>query len=201
LAARNASTPMLEVVVPTLNEAQRLPGGLALLSGRLRHLRWPSAIIVVDNGSTDATAEIASSWTGPVPVRLIRCPRRGKGAAVRAGLLASRAPYVGFCDADMATDLAALDAVVDLLETGHPVVIGSRRHPDSVVEGHRRPLRRLAALAFNRLVRNPAAGVTDTQCGFKFFAGPLARAVAADLRVTGFAFDAELLMRCAAGEP
>lgn len=197
-AFEGADAPIhLEIVVPAYNEARRLPLGLALLSEKLRELAIPAAVLVVDNGSTDATPEIVQSWTGPVPVRLLRAPERGKGAAVRAGLLATRAPYVGFCDADMATDLSALEPVLGLLENGHEVVVGSRRHPESQVEGYSHPLRRLGAITFNRLIRDLAGGVPDTQCGFKFFAGPLARAAAADLLTTGFSFDVELLMHCA----
>ncbi|MEU5877417.1 glycosyltransferase [Spirillospora sp. NPDC047279] len=188
---------LLEIVVPAYNEAARLPDGLARLSAALCALPFPTAIIVVDNASDDATPEIARAWSGPVPVRLVECAQRGKGAAVRTGLLATGAPYAGFCDADMATGLDALGAVVDLLRAGHPVVVGSRRHPRSQVEDYSHPLRKLGAVTFNRLIRDLAGGVTDTQCGFKFFAGPLARAAATDLRTTGFAFDVELLMHCA----
>ncbi|SEF94480.1 Glycosyltransferase involved in cell wall bisynthesis [Thermomonospora echinospora] len=186
----------LEIVVPARNEARRLPLGLTLLSERLRALPVAAEVIVVDNASTDGTAEIVRAWHGPVPVRLLHCARPGKGAAVRAGLLATGAPYVGFCDADMATDLAALDRALNLLAAGHPVVVGSRRHPGSVVEGYGQPLRRLGAIAFNLAIRDLAGWIADTQCGFKFFAGPLAREVAAELRTTGFAFDVELLMHC-----
>lgn len=186
----------LDVVIPARDEAGRLAHGLAALSGRLAGLPVRGTIIVVDNASTDGTADIARRWCGPVPVRLVHCPRPGKGAAVRAGLLATTAPYVGFCDADMATDLAVLDDVLALLGAGRQVVVGSRRHPASVVEEYGRPLRRVGALAFNRLCRDVTGGIRDTQCGFKFFAGPLARAAAAELRTTGFAFDVELLVHC-----
>lgn len=192
-----ADPPLLEIVVPAYNEAARLPNGLAQLSTALRELPFPTAIIVVDNASEDTTSEIVRGWSGPVPVRLVDCAVRGKGAAVRTGLLATNAPYTGFCDADMATGLGALGAVVDLLRAGHPVVVGSRRHPLSRVEDYSHPLRKLGAVLFNWLIRDLAGGVTDTQCGFKFFAGPLARAAAADLRTTGFAFDVELLIHCA----
>jgi dolichyl-phosphate beta-glucosyltransferase len=187
---------VLEIVIPAYNEAGRLPDGLGLLGGKLAELGLPAEIIVVDNGSTDGTADIAGSWRGPVPARVLSCPERGKGAAVRAGLLATQAPYAGFVDADMATDLSALDEAMELLTAGHPAVVGCRRHPDSEVEDYGQFLRRLGAVAFNRFVRDLAGGVPDTQCGFKFFAGPLVRAAAADLRTPGFAFDVELLMHC-----
>ncbi|WP_433328627.1 glycosyltransferase [Spirillospora sp. CA-294931] len=196
MGAEGRRAAMLEIVVPARNEAGRLPAGLAALCEKLNDLSVPAEVIVVDNASTDGTAEIVRGWRDPVPVRLVHCAERGKGAAVRAGLLSTRAPYAGFVDADMATDLAALDRVLDLLGDGHPVVVGSRRHPLSDVQDYGRPLRRLGAITFNRVVRDLAGDVPDTQCGFKFFSGPLARAAAADLRTTGFAFDVELLMHC-----
>jgi glycosyltransferase involved in cell wall biosynthesis len=187
---------VLDVVVPARNEAGRIARGLATLSGRLARLPVGGKIIVVDNGSTDATAEIVRQWSGPVPVRLLRCPRPGKGAAVRLGLLTTTAPYVGFCDTDMATDLEILEDVLAMLGSGAQVVVGSRTHPESDVEIYSRPIRRLGAVAFNRLCRDITGGIGDTQCGFKFFSGPLARAAAADLRIAGFAFDVELLVHC-----
>lgn len=193
---RSDPIPLLEIVVPAYNEARRLPLGLVLLSEKLTDMAIPAEIIVVDNGSTDATPDVAANWSGPVPVRLLHADVRGKGAAVRTGLLATRAPYAGFVDADMATELDALDTVMTLLGNGHPVVVGSRRHPESQVEGYGHPLRRLGAITFNRLIRDLTGGISDTQCGFKFFSGPLARQAAADLRTTGFSFDVELLVHC-----
>lgn len=186
----------LDVVVPARNEAGRIERGLATLSGRLTRLDVGSRIIVVDNGSTDGTAAIVRRWSGPVPVRLLHCPRPGKGVAVRHGLLATTAPYAGFCDADMATDLEVLDDVLAMLGSGAQAIVGSRRHPESDVEIYSHPLRRVGALAFNALCREMTGGIVDTQCGFKFFAGPLVREAAAHLRTPGFAFDVELLLHC-----
>jgi hypothetical protein len=131
-----------------------------------------------------------------VPIRLLRCHRAGKGLAVRAGLLATTAPFVGFCDADMATDLAALEVAVRLLAAGNPLVIGSRLLDASVAEERHSGVRRIGASAFRALARRIVPDATDTQCGFKFFSGPLARSAARSLRTAGFAFDVELLARC-----
>jgi len=186
----------LEIVIPAYNEELRIGASLDRLAAALAELRIDAGVVVVDNGSIDGTREIVGGWSGPVPVRLVHCPRRGKGAAVQFGLLATAAPYAGFCDADMATDPLALSQVVDLLRRGEEVIVGNRRHPSSTVTARRRRLRRHGALLFNRLARGLAGGLTDTQCGFKFFHGPLVRAVAADLRIAGFVFDVELLVRC-----
>lgn len=187
----------LEIIVPARNEQGRLPAGLAALCAKAAALPPGVGIIVVDSASTDRTASIAAQWpAGPVPVRLVGCGRPGKGAAVRAGLLTSQAPLVGFCDADMATDLSALDDAIDRLRAGHQVVIGSRSHPASVVRVRHSQVRKAGAAVFRWVARRVVPVVGDTQCGFKFFSGPLARQVASELQATGFAFDIELLARC-----
>jgi glycosyltransferase involved in cell wall biosynthesis len=190
-------SPWLQIVVPARNEEDRLPAGLTMLCAKAASLPEGVEVLVVDSASTDQTARIVREWPdGPVAVRLVSCDRPGKGAAVRAGLLASRAPYVGFCDADMAADLSAFDEALAHLAAGHQVVIGSRAHARSVVEARHSPVRKAGAAVFRCAAHLVAAGPRDTQCGFKFFAGPLARRVAADLTATGFAFDVELIARC-----
>jgi hypothetical protein len=96
----------------------------------------------------------------------------------------------------MATDLQALDTVVSLLIAGHPVVIGSRALDGSVTEVRSSTVRRVGAAVFRAMARQIVPDSTDTQCGFKFFSGPLARAAAEPLRTAGFAFDIELLANC-----
>jgi dolichyl-phosphate beta-glucosyltransferase len=192
-----ADGPWLEIVVPARNEESRLSAGLARLCAKAAELPVSVAIIVVDSASTDDTADIVRRWPpGQVPVRLISCTQPGKGVAVRAGLLASTAPYVGFCDADMAADLSAVDEAMTLLLGGRPLVLGSRAHPASVVDDRHSVFRKAGAAVFRAAARRIAPGVTDTQCGLKFFAGAVARAAAYNLRAPGFAFDIELIARC-----
>ena len=187
----------LEIVVPARNEAGRLPAGLTALCRKAATLPVRTAILVVDSASTDATGHVVRNWAAhPVPVGLLRCQQAGKGIAVRAGLLATRAPFVGYCDADMATDLSALDTALGLLAAGHGVVIGSRALAGSVVGNRNNAARRMGAAVFRTLARGIVPGVSDTQCGFKFFSGPLARAAALPLRTVGFAFDIELIANC-----
>jgi hypothetical protein len=187
----------IEIIVPAHNEARRLPAGLTALCQKAAQLPLPAGILVVDSASSDGTADVVRDWPeGPVPVRLLRSDQPGKGRAVRLGLLATRAPFVGFCDADMATDLSALDVTIGLLTAGQPLVIGSRAVDGSVVEDRHSAVRRLGAAAFRALARRVLPDATDTQCGFMFFSGPLARAAALPLRTGGFAFDIELIAIC-----
>jgi glycosyltransferase involved in cell wall biosynthesis len=191
-------TPFLEIVIPARNEERRLPAGLAELEAALAALPFDVGVLVVDSASSDGTGAVVRSHaaTSAVPVRLLRCDRPGKGAAVRAGLLATTAPYVGFCDADMATDPAAIAVAVRLLQAGNPVILGCRSHPGSVVEDRHTVIRKAGAAVFRAATQVVVPGIGDTQCGFKFFYGPTARAAAASLRLTGFAFDVELIARC-----
>lgn len=183
----------LDVVIPAYNEELRLPETLDALSAALADLPLRCGIVVVDNGSTDRTADVARSWSAQVPVRLMGCSRQGKGAAVRRGITTSTARWVGFCDADLATSFDALTAVLSELVAGADVVIGSRRHPTAQLVVPHGPLRRAGSTAFHSLTRGLVPGVSDTQCGFKFFDGDAARALFADCRCDGFAFDVEVL--------
>ena len=193
-------TVNLTIVVPVLNEESRLAGCLTGLVDVLADGAMPARLLVVDNGSTDDSAAIVAGWQRRaarqgVPLDLVRCPWRGKGAAVRAGVLSSSSPYIGFCDADLATSMTALRPALDLLGRGANVVVGSRAHPASEVTARHSPLRHAGAWAFRRSVARLVPGIGDTQCGFKFFDLATAYTVFAPLRTVGFAFDVEVLAR------
>lgn len=196
---------MLQVVIPAYNEEARLPRTLRELRRHVNRSHpstlGPIEVLVVDNASTDATAEVArAADTAALPVRVVHCATPGKGAAVRAGFLAARseAATIGFMDADGATRLDALDRAVRLLDAGADVVIGSRGLEGSETEARHSRLRDHGARAYRACAARIVPGVADTQCGFKFLRADLARAVAADLRAEGFAFDVELLARARA---
>ena len=184
----------LEILIPSLNEAGRLPGTLDRTVEYLAAQRYSSSVVVIDNGSIDQTVNlVAQMRSGRVPVSVIGCARPGKGAAVRRGIQTSRARFVGYMDADLATPIETLDTVVPLLTSGSQAVVGSRRI-DGAAFAQRQPLLRLVGgLAFRVVASRVLRGIADTQCGFKFFSGDLARAVASRLSIDGFAFDVELL--------
>jgi dolichyl-phosphate beta-glucosyltransferase len=193
----NARDPYLEIIVPALNEEVRLGASLQRIAEYLARQPYTGVITVVDNGSVDRTADlIVEDGEAHVPIRLIGCAQRGKGAAVRRGILTSRARFVGFSDADLSTPIDTLDAVLPALEQGNPVVIASRKCPGAEYAVAQPLVRRLASRAFQLGARSCHAGlaeVYDTQCGFKFFEARAARRLFDVSIASGFAFDVEIL--------
>ncbi|MFD5098024.1 glycosyltransferase [Streptomyces albidochromogenes] len=186
----------LEVVIPAVNEEHRLPHTIAVVVDYLRGQPCSSAVVVVDNDSVDCTHDVPERFDDPaVPVHVIGCSEHGKGAAVRRGIATSAARFIGFVDADNATPIETLDKALPLLRDGYAAVIASRHIDGSRLEVEESALRRCGGWMFRKLARFPLPDIADTQCGFKFFDGPLVRDVAASCRVNGFAFDVELLVR------
>jgi dolichyl-phosphate beta-glucosyltransferase len=184
----------LEVVIPAYNEERRLPQSLEVLCAYLARQPFTSSIVVVDNGSVDRTPDIVSGWPqGPVAVHLVGCAIRGKGAAVRRGVLSSSAELVGFMDADLATPVETLDRVMPLLGQGSLIVIASRHCARAHHEAAQPLGRRICGWGFRQIARSVVQGVHDTQCGFKFFQGDVARRLFQASEVTGFVFDLEIL--------
>ncbi|MCM3884582.1 alpha-(1-_3)-arabinofuranosyltransferase family protein, partial [Frankia sp. R82] len=183
----------VSIVVPAFNEAARLPRSLPVLMQALHHHRLADAeVIVVDDGSADDTAELAADLLGDAPHRrVISLPaNQGKGAAVRAGVAAATGEAIVFMDADLASDVADLPNLLAALRDAE-VALGSRRVGDGA---QRATGRRLGSWLFHLIVRLLVpVGVADTQCGFKAFRRAEAKVLFARTRVTGFAFDVEVL--------
>ena len=183
----------LSIVIPAFNEASRLPATLAAIE---EHMGPEGEVIVVDDGSVDGTAERVRADVGSgISPRLIRSEQnRGKGAAVREGVLAANGEYVLFMDADNSTHIKEVDKLLWWAERGAHVVIGSRYiEPDRVKI--RQPRYRIwLSRAGNGLIRLLLLrGISDTQCGFKLFSREAARRIFALQRMDGFSFDIELL--------
>lgn len=193
---RGADAPQLTVVVPAHNEADRLQAGLERLVGAADTAPLDLAtieVLVVDDGSSDGTVETASRLLAELPdARVLALPKNlGKGAAVRAGILAARGRRVCFADADMAIDPAHLPDLLEALEHAD-VAVGSRAVGGRVDYGSWP--RTLAGRCFNRAVRLAGAvDLDDTQCGFKGFNRGPALLLAHLLTTNGYAFDVELL--------
>ncbi|MGH9103313.1 MAG: glycosyltransferase, partial [Acidimicrobiales bacterium] len=190
----------LEVIVPVLNEERRIGCTIEAVAGYLGRQPYVAALVVVDNGSVDRTAEVVveAGADSPVPIHLINCANRGKGAAVRRGVLSSHSTFLGFCDADLAAPIEMLDFVWPLLQGGAPIVIGSRRCRGASWHRNRTLTRRIGSYGFNLISCSLIRGVSDTQCGFKFFEGEVARRLFATTRTAGFSFDVEILAQARA---
>lgn len=186
--------PELSVVIPAYNEARRLGPTLDRVVAYLEGRGTGHEVLVVDDGSTDATAALVQDHPA-AGVRLVRQPEnRGKGAALRRGVAESRGERVLLCDADLSTPIEELPALERHLDAGTRVAIGSRGLADSDVRVHQPLYRELMGKTFNRFIRLLGVrGLRDTQCGFKLLDGELARSLFPEVRTEGFAFDVELL--------
>jgi dolichyl-phosphate beta-glucosyltransferase len=195
---RPTTVAALDLVVPALNEEARIGTTIEALADRSRKAAWPMPVrlVVVDNGSVDATSEAVDlAGRAHLDLRVISCQTRGKGAAVRAGVLFATAPFVGYCDADLSTPPSAIGQGMDLLQAGWDVVIGSRRCLGAGYVVRQPVLRRAGSAAFHAMAARLVPAASDTQCGFKMFRTPVAQDLFRAAVVDGFAFDVELLAR------
>jgi glycosyltransferase involved in cell wall biosynthesis len=189
----------LSIVIPAFNEAGRLPNTLD------RILEWLSAqrfkfqeIIVVDDGSRDATAGVVDEYSKPPsPVRLLRNPgNRGKGYAVRHGMLDAEGEWILYTDADLSTPIEELQKLQAGAAAQNAVVaIGSRAVNRSLVAVHQSPFREYSGRFFN-IVMRALTGLPfrDTQCGFKLYRADAAKAIFSRQEQDGFSFDVEDLV-------
>jgi glycosyltransferase involved in cell wall biosynthesis len=190
--------PPFSVVIPCFNEAERIGETLHLTLEYLTGNAAESELIVVNDGSTDATAAIARERLkdARIETRLLEnFPNRGKGAAVRSGLLAARKPIGLFFDADLSTPLRETPKLIEPIANGEiDIAFGSRALDRGLIGIHQPWRREQAGRAFNLLVRI-ATGLPfwDTQCGFKAFRLDVCRPILEAARLDGFAFDVELL--------
>jgi len=191
---RSPISPGVSIIIPAYNEEQRLPRTLIELERYRARFDGDFEVIVADDGSSDGTAALVNRRAESAPwLRLLKRPHRGKGAAVRAGMLAAQQPRVILCDADLSMPLDQLDRFLDVMDRGCEVVIGSRVLPEST--RHHSPIhRRVMSWGFNLLVRVMLVpGVRDTQCGFKAFQRDAARELFGRQHLNGFTFDVEIL--------
>lgn len=188
------SEPFLSVVIPAFNEATRLPRSLARITEYLERAGQAYELLVVDDGSTDGTAERArEAITGPLTV-LRSAINRGKGHAVRRGMLAARGTWRLMTDADLSTPIEEVERLLEAAKRGADVVIASRALPGANIEVHQPWYRENMGRAFNLMVRILAVpGIHDTQCGFKLFSARAAQTCFGPARLDGFSFDVEAL--------
>jgi dolichyl-phosphate beta-glucosyltransferase len=196
---RAAGNVFLSLVIPAYNEASRIGPTLEKIIAYLARRGEACEIIVVDDGSGDGTAATARDAIRGWPrARVLSLPKnRGKGYAVREGVLASSGRAILYSDSDLSAPIEELDKLLPDLDRGYDAVIGSRALPGSDIRIRQSALRESMGKAFNLLVRLLVLpGVRDTQCGFKLLRREVALDVFGRLRIRGFAFDVEALALC-----
>lgn len=186
----------LTVIIPAFNEESRISRTLERVLSYLNDQRIQFELLVVDDGSTDRTVEIAQGVIAPQSCcRIVSLAQNsGKGAAVRRGIFESMGDLILFSDADLSTPIEEYSKLRTAIDSGFDISIGSRALPDSQILLHQPWYRERIGKTFNLLVRMILGlSIPDTQCGFKCFKRQAAKMLAGLQRVEGWAFDAELL--------
>src|SRR5690242_1750913 len=186
--------PFLTLILPAYNESRRLPRSLATIRAYLERGGLVADVIVVDDGSEDGTSDVVKAAARIWPaLRLLRTEHRGKGHAVRAGLLAADGIYSFICDADLSMPIEQIARFLPPERLDAQIVIATREGPGARRFGE--PWRRhLMGRIFNALVRALALpGIQDSQCGFKCLRTDIGRELAAVQTIDGWGFDVELL--------
>lgn len=188
------SAPFLSLIIPAHNEETRLPHTLEQALAFLKTQNYDSEILVVENGSADRTFEVAREFAQRHPrLRVIRETERGKGLAIRRGMLEARGQYRFMCDADLSMSIEQVNRFLPPHAETADILIGSREAAGSIREGE--PLyRHLGGRAINLIIRVLILpGLNDTQCGFKCFTAAAAEQIFPRQTLTGWSFDIEVL--------
>jgi len=186
--------PFLSIIIPAYNEESRLPHTLEQVFHFLEKQSFKSEVIVVENGSTDKTFEIAQKFADQhKDLRVIHNEERGKGRAVQCGVLEAQGKYVFICDADLSMPVGEISKFLPPALKDFDIAIGSREAPGAV--RYNEPYyRHLTGRVFNMLIRwMVLPNLQDTQCGFKCLRAEVARDIFPFQTLTGWAFDVELL--------
>jgi glycosyltransferase involved in cell wall biosynthesis len=189
----SGTRPRLSVVIPAFQEAGRIGATIERVRAALGAVDGVVEVVVVDDGSTDGTA--AEAREAGADQVIVHAANRGKGAAVRTGALAATGATVAFTDADLAYSPDQLLGLLDRVESGVPVVVGSRRHEQTTTLVRARRLREVGGRVVNLVTRVVVLGSErDTQCGMKAFSATAAREIFGRTTIDGFAFDIELFV-------
>ncbi len=187
----------LSILLPAFNEASQIRRCIKAVDSAVKKFCKSYEIIVSEDGSTDGTDKIVAEMAeGNPDLVLLHSPTRlGKGKAIKNAVKASNGKYIAFMDVDLATDLACLPKLYEVVKTHGGMAIGSRHVKGSNV--HRHAKRTLFSLSYNVFVRLLFLdGVRDHQCGFKTMSRTLATTVLANSRSDGYFFDTEMIVTC-----
>ncbi len=184
----------VSIVIPAYNEENRLPATLKKITDYLKTKNLENEIIVVDDGSEDRTIQVAIREG----VKILKNPKNiGKGYSVKRGVLSATGDYIFFMDADLSTPIEEIDKFLLYLEKyDYDIVIGSRASKDAEIIKHQAKLRERMGKIFNFFVRILFnLPYKDTQCGFKGFRKEVAKTLFPNIKIKGFAFDVEVLLK------
>jgi dolichyl-phosphate beta-glucosyltransferase len=195
----NQIRPLLSLIVPAYNEAGRLPETIQRIKKHSRSWNFPIEVIVAVEPSEDRTLALAENavkaW---YDLRVLtHHEKRGKGFAVRSGMLRARGDLIFFTDADLSTPLEDLDAALALFTHDRSIdlIVGNRMHPESQILQRQNSSRERMGKIFNRIVQTlTGLRIRDTQCGFKGFRNRAAKEIFGRQRIDGFSFDVEVLL-------
>ncbi len=195
----NQIRPLLSLVIPAYKEADRLPATLKRIEEHRRLWDFSSEIIIVVEPSEDDTLALAEKAAKAASRYLVLThhERRGKGFAVRSGVLRAKGSFIFFTDADLSTPLEDLDAGLQRFRKDRTidVIVGSRQHPETRILLHQNHSRELMGKVFNRIAQKMTGlNIRDTQCGFKGFRHRAANEIFGRQRIDGFSFDVEVLL-------
>jgi len=187
------SEPLLSIIIPAYNEERRLPKSLDQIVEFIEQQDEPMEVLIVENGSVDRTTEIAEAYAAKYPFIRVLHSEKGKGAAVKVGMLEGQGRYLFMCDSDLSMPIAEVRKFLPPALDDYDVAIASREGPGANRYGEPE-YRHMMGRVFNLVVRILAIpGFQDTQCGFKSFRREVARDIFGDLTMTGWAFDVEAL--------
>ncbi len=187
----------LSIIIPTFNEAKRIGRALQEIKHFVSGRNWECEVILVDDGSKDATCQVFEKECQNFPgfFRLIKNDlNRGKGYSVRRGMMEAKGDFLLFTDADLSTPMEEAEKLIAVFSAGYDIAIGSRALRESQVEIHQNFLRESMGKIFNLLAQMLTfKGIRDSQCGFKLFKREAARKLFGLGKINGFAFDAEII--------
>ncbi len=184
---------LISIIIPAYNEEERIKQSLESTVNYMTEKGYDFEIIVVDDGSTDNTVKTAQEITNGITV-LKQEKNMGKGAAVRRGMLAAKGDIRVFSDADFSTPIYEIEKLLEKIEAGADICIGSRALDPSMIKEHQPFYREFMGKTFNKFVQMLLVkGIEDTQCGFKGFTKKAVETIFPQAKINGFSFDVELL--------
>jgi glycosyltransferase involved in cell wall biosynthesis len=188
------NTPFLSIILPAYNEETRLPASLEKIFAFLEKQSYQTEVVIVENGSQDRTLEIANQFAEQHPnLRVISTMERGKGLAVRRGMLEAEGEYRFICDVDLSMPIEEVNLFIPPILPEIEIAIASREAPGAV-RIDEPEYRHIIGRIFNTMVKIIALpGLQDTQCGFKCFRKDVAEAIFKKQTLMGWSFDVELL--------